>query len=79
MNVWVVLVDDIEFVKVIIFDELMGILSYYWVLNLSYILYFKDMDGDEDFYLYLILIEGGEFLDLILFEKILVWVEGFDE
>ncbi|MBY6185813.1 S9 family peptidase [Marinobacter hydrocarbonoclasticus] len=70
MNLWVGPRGDLAQAKPITQDRGRGIPAHFWSLDDRYVLYIQDKDGDENWHLYAIDLDGGEVRDLTPYEGI---------
>ena len=76
LNVWLAPAGQLEQARVITQDKKRGIRSHDWTLDSQNLLYVQDKDGDENWHLYILPVEGGEVRDLTPFPKTTVEVLG---
>ncbi len=69
LNVWVKTV-GLEDDHPLTHDRHRGVRGYFWARNNRQILFIQDKDGDENWHVYAIPVEGGEAVDLTPFENI---------
>jgi dipeptidyl aminopeptidase/acylaminoacyl peptidase len=72
LNVWVGPVDDIEAARPVTDDTHRGIRWYGWTYDSDALVYGQDEDGDENWHLFRVPVEGGEAVDLVPVEGVTV-------
>jgi dipeptidyl aminopeptidase/acylaminoacyl peptidase len=70
LNVWVAPVDDLENAKLITNDTYRGIRTYGWSYTNNHVIYRQDMNGDENWRVYVVNLTSGIVKDLTPFEKV---------
>lgn len=70
VNVWVAPVEDPENAKPITNDTYRGIQTYGWSYTSNHVIYSQDMNGDENWRVYVVNLTSGIVKDLTPFEKV---------
>lgn len=70
-NVWVAPVDDISAGRPVSHDTLRGTTDHTWTYNDRYLLYMRDVGGDENYHVVRVDLETGEVIDLTPYESTL--------
>jgi dipeptidyl aminopeptidase/acylaminoacyl peptidase len=70
LNVWVGPVNNPGAAKAVTRDKKRGIRTYFWAFDNQHILYLQDSDGDENYHIYSVNLEGGKAQDLTPLKKV---------
>ena len=70
MNIWVASVHDIAGARALTRTSGRPILGHFWSVDGRYVMYFNDLNGDEDDHLFAADAETGEIRDLTPFDKV---------
>ncbi len=64
MNIWVAPVDDLSRARAVTHEKNRPVTRFQWARNATHLLYFQDHDGDENFHLFSVDLQGGDIRDL---------------
>jgi dipeptidyl aminopeptidase/acylaminoacyl peptidase len=76
LNIWVAPIDKLDSARPVTDDKKRGIRSYFWAYTGQHILYIQDKDGDEDFHVYSVNLDGDKTTDLTPLKKVRAEIEG---
>lgn len=76
LNVWVGPISAPDQARPITTDKKRGVTRYFWAFDNRHILYMQDADGDENWHVYAVDLQGGKTKDLTPLPKVAAQIEG---